>query len=127
MDIIPAKGLLGAHKDVGHILVLAQQRDVEQDLQGLRVCRHHDELRLSSVESLGGLIGALPQLFVVGGLLDKIQYLGGQRLVGKWVGLGVDFFRHDDDVGGVGCLVSSLLSSHEITASRRHRGLSGNI
>merc|ERR1712183_195359 len=107
-----AERLLGPDEHVGDVLVLAEQRDVEQDLQGLRVCRHHDKLRLSSVQSLGGLVGSLPQLFVVGGLLDQIQYLGGQRLVSEWVGLGVDFFRHDDDVGGVGgCFISSLLSS----------------
>ena len=88
--------LLGPDEHVGDVLVLTEERDVEQDLQRLRVSRHHHKLRLSSVQSLGGLIGSLPQLLVVGSLLDKIQYLGGQRLVGKRVGLGVDFFRHDD-------------------------------
>ena len=113
--------LLGPDEHVGDVLVLAQQRDVEQDLQGFRVCRHHDELRLSSVESLGGLIGALPQLFVVGGLLDQIQYLGSQRLVSEWVGLGVDFFRHDDDdVGLVAVFLSAQLTrDHGVTASPR--------
>ena len=117
----PPQRLLGPDEHVGDVLVLAQQRDVEQDLQGLRVCRHHDELRLSSVESLGGLIGALPQLFVVGGLLDQIQYLGSQRLVSEWVGLGVDFFRHDDDdVGLVAVFLSAQLTrDHGVTASPR--------
>merc|ERR1719382_1524332 len=104
--------LLGSDEHVGDVLVLAEERDVEQDLQGLRVSRHDDKLRLSSVESLGGLIGSLPQLFVVGGLLDKLQYLGGQGLVSKWVGLGVDFFRHDD------VAFYPLCSAH--TRSRRH-------
>lgn len=38
------QGLLGAHKHVGDVLVLAEQREVQDDLQGLGVGRHHDEL-----------------------------------------------------------------------------------
>ena len=69
---------------------------MEQDLQGLGVSRHDDKLRLSSVESLGRLIGSLPQLFVVGGLLHKIEDLGSESLVSQGVGLGVNFLGHDD-------------------------------
>ena len=108
----PPQRLLGPDEHVGDVLVLTEEGDVEQDLQRLRVSRHHHKLRLSSVQSLGGLIGSLPQLLVVGSLLDKIQYLGGQSLVGKRVGLGVDFFRHDD------VAFYPLCSAH--TRSRRH-------
>ena len=59
MDIIPAKGLLGAHKDVGHILVLAQQRDVEENLERLAVGGQHNKLRLPAVQSLRRLVSTL--------------------------------------------------------------------
>ena len=59
MDIIPAKGLLGAHKDVGNILVLAQQRDVEENLERLAVGGQHNKLRLPAVQSLRRLISTL--------------------------------------------------------------------
>lgn len=48
------QGLLGAHEDVRDVLVLAQQRQVEDDLQRLCVRRHHDELRDPTVQGFGG-------------------------------------------------------------------------
>ena len=62
MDIIPAKGLLGAHKDVGHILVLAQQRDVEENLERLAVGGQHNKLRLPAVQSLRRLVSTLKHI-----------------------------------------------------------------
>ena len=59
MNIIPAKGLLGAHKDVGNILVLAQQRDVEENLERLAVGGQHNKLRLPAVQSLRRLVSTL--------------------------------------------------------------------
>ena len=41
-----AQGLLGPDEHVGHVLVLAEQRDVEQDLQRLGVRGQDDELGL---------------------------------------------------------------------------------
>lgn len=41
------------HKHVRHVLVLAQQRKVEQDLQRLRISCHDDELGDAAVQSLG--------------------------------------------------------------------------
>ena len=66
------QGLLGPNEHVGNVLILAQQRDVEQNLQGLAVGGQNDELCLSSVQSLGGLIGSLPELLVVAGLLNQV-------------------------------------------------------
>ena len=40
-------------------------REVRDDLQGLSVCCHHDELRDASVEGFGGFIGSFPKLLVV--------------------------------------------------------------
>lgn len=61
----PPQGLLGAHKHVGHVLVFAQPREVQDNLQGLGVCSHHNELRDASVEGFGGFIGSFPKLLVV--------------------------------------------------------------
>ena len=75
-----AQSLLGADKHVGDVLVLAQQRNVQQNLQGLAVCGQHNELSLSTVQGLGGLVGSLSDLLVVAGLLNQVQNLGGQCL-----------------------------------------------
>ena len=77
-------------KDVGNVLVLAQQGDVQEDLQRLSVGCHHHKLSLASVERLGGLVGALAQLLVVDGLLHQLEDGGGQPLVGQRVGLAVN-------------------------------------
>ena len=71
----PPQRLLGPDEHVGDVLVLAQQRDVEQDLQGLAVSRQDHELGLASVEGLSRFVCALPQLLVVGGLLHQVQDL----------------------------------------------------
>ena len=86
-----AEGLLRPAEDVGHVLVLAEQRDVEEDLQRLGVGGEHDELGLAAVEGLGGLVGTLAELLVVDGLLHQVQDLGGELLLGQGVGLGVHF------------------------------------
>ncbi len=75
-----AQSLLGADKHVGDVLVLAQQRNVQQNLQWLAVCGQHNELSLSTVQGLGGLVGSLSDLLVVAGLLNQVQNLGGQCL-----------------------------------------------
>ena len=49
-----AQGLLGAHKHIGDVFVLAEQWQVEDDLQRLSICSHHDELTDPSVQGLGG-------------------------------------------------------------------------
>ena len=63
---------------------------MEQNLKRLRVRRHHDKLREAAVQRLGGLVGALFQLFVVGSLLHQVEDLGGESSVRQGVGLGVD-------------------------------------
>jgi len=73
----PSKSLFGAHKDVRHILVLTEKREMQQNLQGLRVGRHDDELGQATVERLGGLVGPLLQLLVADRLLHQIQDFGG--------------------------------------------------
>ena len=92
---------------------------MEKNLQRLAVSCQDDELRLASVEGLGGLVGSLPQLLVVGGLLDKIENLGSQSLVSQGIGLGVHFFRH---LVGANMILSALLTSDWFTASRPHGG-----
>ena len=55
----PAKSLLGADEDIGDILVLAEQGDVEENLKGLAVSRQHNKLRLATVQGLCRLVGTL--------------------------------------------------------------------
>jgi len=46
--------LLRGNEHVRHVLVLAQQRQMQQDLERVGVSSHDDELRLATVEGLGG-------------------------------------------------------------------------
>jgi hypothetical protein len=80
------EGDLGGHEYVGDVLVLAEQRQVQQNLQRLGVGGHHDELADAAVERLGRFVGALLQLAVVGGLLDDVEDLLRQRGVREWEG-----------------------------------------
>ena len=48
---------------MGAYLVLAQEGEVEDDLEGFGVGGEDDQVSHSTVESLGGLVGALLQLY----------------------------------------------------------------
>ena len=88
---------LRGNKDVGDILVLAKERNVENDLKRLSIGSHHDEGALTTIQSLRSynhnhlsvptFIGSLLQLAVVSGLLDQIQNRGSQFGGGKGIGL----------------------------------------
>jgi hypothetical protein len=86
-----AEGLLRADEDVGNVLVLAQERQVEEDLQWFSVGCHDDEFGETAIQSFGGFVGSTAQLLVVDGLLDQCHDLGGQGCVGKGVCLGINF------------------------------------
>jgi len=81
--------LLGRHEHVRDVLVLRQQRQVQQNLQRLRVGRHDHELRNAAVQRLGGLVGALLQLLVIRCLLHDVRDRVGQLRVCEGVRLGV--------------------------------------
>ena len=66
---------------------------MEQDLQGLRVGSHYDELGDAAVQCLGGLVRALLQLLVVASLLGQVQDLHRHLRVRERVSLRVDL-RH---------------------------------
>jgi hypothetical protein len=89
-----AQCLLRRHKHVGHVLVLAEEREVEEDFQGLCVGGHDDELRDAAIERLSRLVGTLLELLVVARLLHQLE--DGDRQVGrgKRERLGVDFGLH---------------------------------
>lgn len=76
-----AKRSLGWNKDVRNVFILAQERQVEQDLDWLGVCSHDDELRDTSVQRLGGLVGTLLELSQVLCLLDQVENLLAQARV----------------------------------------------
>ena len=48
--------LLRPDENVRDVLVLAEERDVQKDLEGLRVRRQDHELRLAAVQRLGSLV-----------------------------------------------------------------------
>ena len=85
-----AESRLGGHKDVRHVLVFAEKGKVEDDFDGLNVRGHDDELADTTVERLGGLVGALLELLVVRGLLHQVEDLVGQRRIGEWESLWVN-------------------------------------
>jgi hypothetical protein len=62
---------------------------MEENLNGLRISSHDDELGNTTVQGLGGLVGALLELLVVGGLLDQVEDRDGQCRVGQRIGLRV--------------------------------------
>ena len=74
--------------DVRHVLVFAQERQVEDDLQGLSVGSEDDQVSDTSVESLGGLVGALLEKFEVLGLSKQIKDGLGHGVVSLGVGAG---------------------------------------
>lgn len=81
-----AKGSLGGHIDVGHVLVLAQQRQVQQDGERSGVGSQDDDLGNTTVQRLGGLVGTLLQLLVVRRLLDNVEDLLAESCVGRGPG-----------------------------------------
>ena len=46
------KSNLGRNKHVGNILILAEEGDMENDFEGLRIGSHHDKRSLSTVQGL---------------------------------------------------------------------------
>ena len=74
-------GLL-SNVHVGDVLVLAQEWQVEDDLEGLGVGGKHDQVCESSVQALSGLVGALLELLVKHGLVAEIEDLLLHLVVG---------------------------------------------
>ena len=90
-----AKRNLGGNEHIGNVLILAKKRKVKKDLQRLSISSHDDQVRDTTVKSLGGLVGTLLQLFVVGSLLNEVQNGNSQLRVCQGVcfriNLGHDF------------------------------------
>lgn len=64
--------------------VFTQKWKMEDDLQGLSIGGHHDELADSPVESFCGFVGTLLQLLNAGALFDYSHDFGGEFVIGKW-------------------------------------------
>jgi len=60
-----AQRLLAGHEHVRHVLVLGEERQVKQNLEGLGVGGEHDKLGDAAVQRLRGFVRALLQLLVV--------------------------------------------------------------
>lgn len=124
--------MLRSNKHVGHVLVLTQQWQMEKNLNRLGIGRHDNQLRQITIQSLGGLIGTLPDLLVIGGLLNDVQDLGGQDLVSKRVRLWVNFSffsLHKNKSLAYKAMqwqIGLTISSPRSTASPRSTGQSSN-
>src|SRR3990172_3623397 len=70
-----AELLLARHVRVRHRPVLAQEGHVREDLLGLHVLRHHDELGLAPLHELRDLVRPLSELPAVAGDLDELVRL----------------------------------------------------
>lgn len=81
-----AESHLAGDVDVGDVLVLAQQGQVQNDGQGGGIGGQNDDLGGSAVQGLGGLVGTLLQLAVVAGLLDEVEQGLGEALIGDGPG-----------------------------------------
>ena len=51
-----AESSLGRDKDIGNVLVLSEEGQVEQDLDGLGISSHDNELADSTIERLCGCV-----------------------------------------------------------------------
>lgn len=78
-----AESDLGGNEHVGDVLVLAQEGQVQNNLQRLGVSGHDDELGLTAVQSFGSLVSTLLKLAEIGGLLDDVEDLLGGLCVGE--------------------------------------------
>lgn len=56
---------------------------MQDDLEGLGISSHDNELGNAAVEGLGGFVGTLAELLVVAGLLDQVQDGVGEGGVGE--------------------------------------------
>lgn len=91
------KRSLARHKHIGDILILTQKRQVQNDLQRLSISSHDNELGDTTVQRLGGLVGALAELLVVTGLLDEVEDGVGEGGVGEGGCFLVGLQRHAAD------------------------------
>lgn len=78
--------LLRLHEHVGHVLLLAQDGQVQHDFEGVGVGSDDDQLGDASVEGLGGLVGALLDLLEGGALGNEVVQFGGELFRGEGLG-----------------------------------------
>lgn len=76
-----AQGYLAVYENVRNILVLTQQREVQQDGQRRTVRGQDDNLSNPPIERLRRLIGAFLEKSCVGALLHQVEEFGVQGLV----------------------------------------------
>ena len=72
---------LPGHVHVGHVLVLTQEGQVEDDLERLGIGSQDNEVSNTAIERLGSLVRALLHLLVEGGLVAQVDQLLGELVV----------------------------------------------
>lgn len=83
------KSGLGADENVGNVLVLTEQRQVKNNLDGGSISSHDNELRNTTVQGLSGLVSTLLKLAQVGGLLNNVENLLGKISISERESTGV--------------------------------------
>ena len=78
------------HKDIGHILIFAKQRQVQKDFDGLGIGSHDNHFGNTSIQGFGRFVGPLLCLLVVHSLLHQIQQGDGKFSISERK----SFFRH---------------------------------
>lgn len=78
-----AESNLARHEHVRRVLVLAQQRDVQQNGKRVGVRSENGNLACVPVERLGDLVGALLRLAVVRGRLEEVEDLLREGRIGQ--------------------------------------------
>lgn len=81
-----AEGDLAGNEDVRDVLVLAEEGQMEENLDRFGVGGHDDHLTDTTVQCLGGLVGTLLGLLVVRSLLDEVEQGYGELGVGEGKG-----------------------------------------
>jgi hypothetical protein len=67
---------------IRNVLVFTEKRKMEQNCERAGVGSQDDQLRNTTVESLGSLVGSLLKLAIMGSLLDEVKDLLRESLVG---------------------------------------------
>jgi len=81
------QGRLGLNEDVRNVLFFTKQGKMQENFEGFRVGSENDEFSDTTIQGFRGLVGALFELLVLSGLIDKLQDLIIQVSFGRWPSL----------------------------------------
>lgn len=85
---------LARHINIRHILILAQQRQMQQNRQRGGIGSKDNELGRAAVQRLGSFIGTLLELPVVRRLLDEVKDVLSEGFIGDGPSYYFPFVSH---------------------------------